>query len=517
MLKKIILFFALMATLPSLIFAQNFQKILCKDEPCVLEILKKFNSQDASEVADAVKMLEYLANEARLTDDSDLKNALKNSILAFVGKFENCSSNNFLISLLSKFCSASDCSDIMQLIENEQFADIAIRTVGDISGTDGIIEKYIMKNHDNPKHNAALAYAVGKLGMSGMKNELVSWLKGADNLTKYEIYNALLVIGDDAKTHKIVEKGAKKLYKNKDAVTKVNGMRLFVAMKGEESLPYLYKSLKNKDLRVREGALELLVPFANPDVCATVLEKCSKNDSYADVVAWLGDVKDQSQVGFVIAQLSSDDRKTVEAAVRALVKIGDADGMNALIPMFGGEYQQVIKEAMLQYEGDFCKVMSDVIKGNDQQKLAVLEMLDSRPCISLHTDVRRLLYYINPEVKDAAFKALPSVVLPSHADFLRELLISCDEKYVGTVQTIIKNVMKNADNAKKDNFVSLLKYVQPEIMPRFYEIFAYFGTELSVNKLIEAYNSSNYKDEARKALLLVDNEEFTEIIRDILK
>ena len=77
--------------------------------------------------------------------------------------------------------------------------------------------------------------------------------------------------------------------------------------------------------------------------------------------------------------------------------------------------------------------------------------------------------------------------------------------------------MANAIEERKDTFASTLKHVKPAIMPRFYKVFAYFGTELTVNKLIEAYESGDYKNEAKEALLIVEDEKFAQQIKDVLK
>ena len=77
--------------------------------------------------------------------------------------------------------------------------------------------------------------------------------------------------------------------------------------------------------------------------------------------------------------------------------------------------------------------------------------------------------------------------------------------------------MKNAPDEVKDRFASTLKHVKPEIMPRFYNVFAYFGTELCVDKLIDAYQNGNYKFEAKEALLMVENEQYLSKIQEVLK
>jgi hypothetical protein len=108
------------------------------------------------------------------------------------------------------------------------------------------------------------------------------------------------------------------------------------------------------------------------------------------------------------------------------------------------------------------------------------------------------------------------VVVPANAEYLRNLLHNCDDKYVPDVQMAIKTAMKKATVEEKDYFVLMLKHTKPEIISRFYKIFAFFGTEVSVNKLIDAYHDGPDSEEAKAALYLVDNKEFTQRINEVL-
>ena len=350
-----------------------------------------------------------------------------------------------------------------------------------------------------------------------MENDLIAWLKGADDATKIEIYKALLVVGSSDKTTKIVKKGAKKLYKNQNVDYKIEGMRILVAVDGEKAMPTLYKSLKSNDRRVRVVALDLMKPYADDKVCAKTIKICKNDDAVIDVLNWLAEIKNDSQMEFVINNLSSENPEVVKAAIRAVFNIDNPDGIAAVKPMFGGEYQQVIKEEMVKYEGDYFSILNDVIKGNDQQKLAALQIIEERPILETNRRVRELLNSSNQEVRDEAFLVLKYVVMPANAEFLSALLETCDEKYVKDVQLATKNAMANSPESAKDRFASTLKHITPEIMPRYYKVFAYFGTELTVNKLIEAYKYGPDKVEAKKALLLVDNEQFKELIQNTLK
>ena len=237
-----------------------------------------------------------------------------------------------------------------------------------------------------------------------------------------------------------------------------------------------------------------------------------------DVVNWLGDIKNDSQMTLVISQLSSADPEAVASAIRAIYKIDNADGLNAVKPMFGGDYQDVIQESLLSYEGNYRAALDDILRrGDDTKRLAALRILELRPSIEFNARVKELVYSIDPDVKDLAFKILPMVVMPANAEFLKSLLEMCEHMYVESVQIAIKNAMCKVPDNIKDNFVLSLKYVKPDVKPRYYKVFAYFGTELSVDKLIEAAKTGPDTYEAKDALQLVNNEKFTDKISEALK
>ena len=517
-LRNVVLIFALTAMIPMQIFAQKQEKISCYDENCVNEVLKNLNSDDEMKVAEAEQTLAAMAQEVCYTRDSNMVNALKMSIIIYVFDNKNQSKNEFLISLFPKFCWAEDCRDIMKLTENELITHDVLMAVGDINGSGRYIENYIMQNHDNLKFKSALAYGVGKQHISGMEDELISWLKDADEPTKIEIYKALMVIRSNDKTTSIIKKGAKRLLKSKFSPSRVAALEIIAGLDGEKAMSTLYKALKDKSGDVRVTALDLMKPYANQEVVKKVMKKCKKGDALVDAINWLGDIKDDSQMQIVLKQLSSEDPKLVEASIRAIFKIDNPEGVNAVKSMFGGDYQEVIKESAIAYEGDYLNLMDAMLQnGNDQQKLGALQIVESRAIPGLNVRVRDLTGYSNKEVKDEAFKVLKLVVTPANADYLKTLLEYCDDQYVEDVQLAIKCAMAKATENMKNDFASTLKHVKADKIGRYYKVFAYFGTELCVDKLIDAYQNGPNRAEARNALLLVENEAFTQRINEVLK
>ena len=515
--KSFVLIFALTAMIPMQIFAQKPAKTTCFDEECVSEILEKMMSPNDSVANAAYNTIIAMTDEAGMSHDSRMVSALKASMISFIIEGKNPDENRFLIMLFPKFCWADDCHDLMKLTENELITHDVLMAVGDINGSGRYIENHIMQNHDNLKFKSALAYGVGRQHISSMEDELITWLKDADEPTKVEIYKALLVIRSNDKTTSIIKKGAKKLLKSKFSQSRVAALEIIAGIDGEKAMPTLYKALKDKDVRVRREALELMKPYVNDEVVQKVVKKCKKGDAVIDAVDWLGDIRNDTQMEFVLKQFSSTNQKVVEAAIRAVFKIDNAAGINVVKPMFGGQYQEVIKESMMSYEGDYGAILNDVLKnGNSDQQYAALQIIECRPVLNVNNRVKELLNSENSKVRDEAYKVLKLVMPMAQTQFLMTLLEYCDDKYVEDVQLAIKNATNTMPDDNKDEFASTLKHVKANVMPRFYNVFAYFGTELCVDKLIDAYKNGDYKNAAKKALLLVDNKQFEKKINEAL-
>ena len=420
----------------------------------------------------------------------------------------------YLLSLYKYFITDEDVHKLADFIDNEAYADMAIRVVAESQVFVEYIDKFVGRGDAEVNHKNAYAYAIGRLKMIEMEDVLVSWLNKADDNLKIEIYKALLRF-DNSALMPMIEKGAKKLYKKKDPTIKMAGMELLVAVKGETAMPYLYKALKNKDMDVRRKALDLMTPYATPEVTALVVKKYAKKDAVADIVRWIGMIGDKTQADYVVAQLSSDKDNVVNEAIRTTIMLETPEGINIVKTMFGGKYQPTIKEAMIEAPMDITPILKDVVKGNNQKKLCVLDILKERKCVAMYYNVVEMMHSTNFEVKDAAYKALKNVVVATHGEFLKTTLDSCDEVYVADVQDAVIAALGKASLQQKDFFVQTMKEVKPESIPRFYKVFAALGTKESVDKLVDAYNSDNDKEKAFEALMLMNNPEFASEIKTL--
>ena len=99
---------------------------------------------------------------------------------------------------------------------------------------------------------------------------------------------------------------------------------------------------------------------------------------------------------------------------------------------------------------------------------------------------------------------------------LRNLMESCEEKYVEDVQDAIIIAMRKAKTKQIDNFLNNIKKDSPEIMSRFYKIFVSFNTETSINKLVECYHLGYNKEKAVEALMLIEDPTYVNVFQELV-
>ncbi|MGN0032210.1 MAG: DUF1080 domain-containing protein [Candidatus Limimorpha sp.] len=523
----------------------------------IIDILLLLQPEGSADNAKIEYALQGIANYVSRPDKTDERQSFRIAIRKYIEKPDVEGDKEFVLSLLQTFGDENDAVILLGWADDAEIGDAAVRTLASIPQAKSVVSSFLNENEIKPTQRGSFAYVVGRLGVSEMEGLLLSWIKKADDATLAEIYYALSLIGTKNKSMPVLAKAAKrakysldtkgattayfgmldrfaaekdtatiekasaKLMKVKKANVKAAGMNLLVAVEGEKAVPHLIKMLDDKDRQVRCEALRLMAPYSNEEMCASVVQSCAKLNSNIDAVRWLAEVNDQSQIQFIIEQLSSDDPELVETAIRAIVSIDNHDGMMALVPFFAGQYKEVVLDAMKSYNGKLGDVLNMVIKGSVKQKMAVMELLQYRTCYEMY-------YYVNKNVKnndiqsdfdkmlkDAAFKALVGVVRYVHVDYLKSLLESCEPQYVESVQNAMEKALYKATPEQCDDFVYGLKNVSLEMLPRYFKVFAYLGNERGVNKIIEGYLSNNGKTEALEALLSIDDYSIASVLYDI--
>lgn len=480
---------------------------------------------------------------------SQYANLFMESISMVIEKIQNIDNKAFLISLFQNFGDLKASFILVEYLDNDMLADVAIRTIMSIPETEDLLTACIHKEKGN---KAALAYAAGFKKLDNVEDNLLQWIDGADSKTKGSIYYALSQVGTkkslpvlskaaknvkydydetDATASYIgllrkfavekdtvtVEKETKTLLKVKKANIKISGMDIMVTLYGKGAMPVLLKKMKDKDRQVRSEALRMMNSFADADVYAQVVSKAKKTNVKIDVVNWLGEQKCVSQVDFVVKQLKSKNDELVDAAIVAIGKIGNDNALQALVPLMGGPHKDVLEKTLLSYKKSINGVLNKCLdeESKKEQKIAALNIISKRRFSTMGKKVMVLINSEDQDVKGAAYKALTGIIIPKYVINVKNMLASTEDKYVADVQNALINVLKmNYETKPRDveNIVLTYNKLPDDKKPRFYTVLVSIKKKDLLDLVVKAYNDGNDREEALKALLLVDNFEFSEAL-----
>lgn len=514
----------------------------------VAELAKLLQPSSVGGNAKVEYALDGLCDFISGTKNRKFKDILADGLFTALDAAENYEVKTYLISLFQKIGDFQQSERLAKYINNAELFDVIVTTIASIPMSGLVLKDIALKSE--PKNRCILAYGIANQKVASCEDMLIQWLDDADVKTQEAVYYALSIIGGDkslqllsakAKSLKYnyeptdvtasyirilgkyaskkdvaaVEPAALALLKSKKANIRVAALNLLAEAENEKSVDVLLKLLKDKDKQVRTSALECLKPYADSLACTKVVAALNKKNTAAEAASWLGDIKCKTQMEFLENQLTSNNPEAVTEAIKAIVKIGDDDGMMTLLPLFGTEYQPVIKSSIASTKNNFNKLVLAALDGSDQQKIAALNIIEARTFIAAKHKVKRLLESDNQDVKAAAYKALKNVCDVYSAEYLRELLQKVDNQYVQDVQNAIIQAMAKGNDGVRENFVSLTKYISPEIMPRFYRIFACFYNEISVSRLMNGYRSETTRTEALNALLSIENVNIADTLYNI--
>lgn len=468
-----------------------------------------------------------------------------------------------LVNMIGKFANAKEMSLIMKYAENEALEDAVMRAVISVSGTEAMIRSAMREDKINRK---LLAYAAGYKRIPKTESILISWLEGADDNLKSNVYYALSEVGTatsvpvlaqaaaetdyslestnatayylrllyniasnsmgevmkDIKNSTVndtvlIDNELKKLFKVKKVNVKTSAMEIMAAMHGEDAVEPLVKMVKNKDPQVRNTALRLLKPYATPAVRTAVVVKAKKTVVKVDVLNWLASLHDSTQKEFINKQLKSKKPDVAEAAILAVGASEEPEELVSLVSVIGKNHDDLLKSVLCSYKFNVYFVLDSALNCGVQQQLFALDVLSDRSCPGVYGKVNAMLESDNAEIKDAAYKALAGVTSPTNINTLKDMLISVDERYVPDVQNALIKALSFLDGIRVDDFMSSIKKLGDDKKPRFFKVWASLDNDKALTNLVDSYNKGINPDKALEALLTVDNYSIAPMLLDIAK
>ena len=211
---------------------------------------------------------------------------------------------------------------------------------------------------------------------------------------------------------------------------------------------------------------------AAKDAIVKALPKVKSNETKADLLWWLGELKDNSLIDVFKGYLGSGDSRLKEEAAWALTKTGDA----SVLPMLANLVSGSDSDASLAEKCLKCfpgKVADEVApyfdKAGAAGKQAILNLIAQRCSKGNKNLVQDALFNNNADVSKAAFAALSSVASPADTLALYSLLESCNDADCESVQKAILSAMEGLSNAEKYELLkNRLSIVTPAAAQRYW-------------------------------------------------
>lgn len=194
----------------------------------------------------------------------------------------------------------------------------------------------------------------------------------------------------------------------------------------------LLSALKNPDRAIRTTALSLADELELTGFDAQVIKTYPKltTDAQADVLRWLGNNRNQSQVDVVVDAVSSPDAQLSGAAIEAAGKIGGTQALTALVAALDGPRAADASAALIAFNGDVKQgVLAALQQRGAQASPLLVTLAGERRIREAYQPLTQLIG--KDGVHYAAVKSLAQIVTEDNYADLLQRFESYPENYYG--------------------------------------------------------------------------------------
>ena len=348
-----------------------------------------------------------------------------------------------------------------------------------------------------------------KVLSAAAKSEGYEWSKDKGATGAYLDLLNRLVMNDERQK---AVKASKKLLKNDRPYLRGAALDVILSVEGDKGMSYVLSALKDKNIEVRNSVLRSVSVFADDNVYATVAKwiPSLSDEACVDVVNWFGSRHATSQLGVVIEAIQSKNDALTMAGITAAGRIGGPEALKALIAQLDGKYVDKAVAALLAFNGDIKEGLKTALNGNTTTQVQALKLCAERRISEVSEQVFSMLRSENENVKDAAYDALPSVVVLSDFDRLSGLLESSEKRYIAKLQAALKSAVKSQSSEKQ--YETVASHMTKSSSPSFYyPILAQTNTPEAIRLLNDEFSKKG-EDAAFKALLEIDHPQMIDVL-----
>ena len=377
-------------------------------EEGVLMLINKINAPGKGSNSNVDYALSGLTHYVMAKGEENARLATANAYLKALDKVSDRETKAFIIRQL-------------QLLD-ESLSGPAARALSAIRTDNAkkVLVASLMRRSGTPKTQKDIIRAIADVQIADAENVLKVMLGSSDENMQKEVLYALSRVGSKASLsdlaaaaekagYKMEKTGANEAYialikrvleqgDTKDAEkaamtqTREAALQILLAAKPEAATKNLLSALKDTDKGYRNAALNFASGFADQNVYIEVMKHMlkAKPEVKVDILNWIGreskcpskhDVIKNLELRFdlparqvLLDQLKDKDFYVQQAAVWALVKIGDKSVIPVLADLLKSNDKQVIllgQDALMAFNGDIDQAVAKVIpSASDAGKIA---------------------------------------------------------------------------------------------------------------------------------------------------
>lgn len=377
-------------------------------------------------------------------------------------------------------------------------------------------------------------YALSRVGSKVSLSDLAAAAEKAgytmEKTGANEAYIALIkrvvAQGDVKEAEKAASDLLKKATKAGKTQTRESALQIIFSIKNTAAAKDVLAAMKDADKDYRNAALNFASDFANKELYIELVKAIGKvkPEAKVDILNWIGreskcpskhDIIKNLEVRFdltakqvLLDQLKDKNFDVKQAAVWALVKIGDKSVIGVLADLLASPDKQVVllgQDALAAFNGDIDQAVAKVIPAaTDAGKIAGLQLLAMRMADANLNTVLEQIKSGSPEVKTTAYDALKSVISEKDFTLLCGMLETAEVSAIAPIQqAIIAAIAKQSAPTQVANVNRRMIQAGDSKKHLYYEVLAATGDKDALATIVNGFKNGKggAKDAAFNALL----------------
>lgn len=332
--------------------------------------------------------------------------------------------------------------------------------------------------------------------------------------------------GDVKEAEKAANDLLKKATKAGQNASRISSQEILLNLKKDNATKQLIAALKDSDKEYRNAALAFASPYADAAMYVELIKSLpkAKPEVKVDVLNWIGreatypdkngvlknlDIKfDLPAKQVIIDQLKDNSLEVKNAAVWALVKIGDTSNIPVLTGLLANNDPAVVgiaKDGLASFAGDIDQsVARGITQATDEGKIASLELLALRKADATINTVLDQTKSSSPAVRAVAYKALKDVVREKDFTLIAGMLETADaDAILPLQQAVISSLSGQAPEARVSTLNRRMIQAGEGKKHLYYTALATTGRPEALNTIVDGFKTGRgaAKDAAFDALL----------------